>query len=102
LELKATRVDSPEPRSLEQRRTQESTRSGFRAWHWRLARGSLSDPIEISYYTCSRVRRTTLTEVAAVAGPRRRVKQRFQQAKNKAGLVLRFFGTLSEQNPYIA
>ncbi|EKT76479.1 transposase [Rhodococcus opacus M213] len=54
--------------------------------HWLLARRSLSDPTEIAYYICAGPRRTTLTELAAVAGSRWRVEECFQQAKNEAGL----------------
>lgn len=54
--------------------------------HWLLARRSLSGPTEIAYYICSGPRRTTLTELAAVAGSRWRVGECFQQAKNEAGL----------------
>ncbi|QKT11980.1 IS701 family transposase [Rhodococcus sp. W8901] len=54
--------------------------------HWLLARRSLSDPTQIAYYICAGPRRTTLTELAAVAGSRWRVEECFQQAKNEAGL----------------
>lgn len=54
--------------------------------HWFLARRSLSDPTEIAYYICAGPRRTTLTELATVAGSRWRVEECFQQAKNEAGL----------------
>ena len=54
--------------------------------HWLLARRSLSDPTEIAYYICAGPRRTTLTELATVAGSRWRVEECFQQAKNEAGL----------------
>ena len=54
--------------------------------HWLLARRSLSDPTEIAYYICAGPRRTTLPELAAVAGSRWRVEECFQQAKNEAGL----------------
>ena len=55
--------------------------------HWLLARRSLSDPTEIAYYICAGPRRTTLTELATVAGSRWRIEECFQQAKNEAGLV---------------
>ncbi|ANS28852.1 putative transposase for insertion sequence element [Rhodococcus opacus] len=54
--------------------------------HWLLARRSLSDPTEIAYYVCAGPRRTTLTELATIAGSRWRVEECFQQAKNEAGL----------------
>ena len=54
--------------------------------HCLLARRSLSDPAEIAYYICVGSRRTTLTELAVVAGSRWRVEECFQQAKNEAGL----------------
>ncbi|ELB89477.1 putative transposase for insertion sequence element [Rhodococcus wratislaviensis IFP 2016] len=54
--------------------------------HWLLARRSLSDPTEIAYYICAGSRRTTLTELATIAGSRWRVEECFQQAKNEAGL----------------
>ncbi|UZG60249.1 IS701 family transposase [Rhodococcus opacus] len=54
--------------------------------HWLLARRSLSDPTEIAYYICAGPRRTTLTELATVAGSRWRVEECFQQAKNEVGL----------------
>lgn len=54
--------------------------------HWLLARRSLSDSTEIAYYICAGPRRTTLTELATVAGSRWRVEECFQQAKNEAGL----------------
>ncbi|MDJ0420555.1 IS701 family transposase [Rhodococcus opacus] len=54
--------------------------------HWLLARRSLSDPTEIAYYICAGPRRTTLTELATIAGSRWRVEECFQQAKNEAGL----------------
>ncbi|EME65479.1 transposase [Rhodococcus ruber BKS 20-38] len=54
--------------------------------HWLLARRSLSDPAEIAYYICAGPRRTTLTELATVAGSRWRVEECFQQAKGEAGL----------------
>lgn len=54
--------------------------------HWLLARRSLSDPTDLAYYICFGPRRTTLAELAAVAGSRWRVEECFQQAKNEAGL----------------
>lgn len=51
--------------------------------HCLLARRSLSDPAEIAYYICVGSRRTTLTELAVVAGSRWRVEECFQQAKKR-------------------
>src|SRR5688500_4417966 len=62
-----TRVDSPKPCNLEQSRTRGPPDRAPGRGHWLLARRSLSDPTEIFYYICSGLRRTTLTEVAAVA-----------------------------------
>jgi hypothetical protein len=46
---------------------------------------SLSDPTEIAFYIRAGPRRTTLTELATIAGSRWRVED-FQQAKDQAGL----------------
>ena len=54
--------------------------------HWILARRSISDPTELAYYVCYAPARTTLTELARVAGRRWPVEECFQQAKNEAGL----------------
>ncbi|MFF0458706.1 IS701 family transposase [Nocardia africana] len=54
--------------------------------HWVLARRSISDPTEISYYVCYGPRRSTLTDLAWAAGSRWHVEEAFQQAKNEAGL----------------
>jgi SRSO17 transposase len=54
--------------------------------HWLLARRSLKRPDEIAYYVCFGPRRTTLAELARIAGSRWRVEECFQQAKNEAGL----------------
>lgn len=59
-------------------------RSGF--GHWFLARRSLTDPDEIAYYVCYAPARTTLKELARIAGRRWPVEECFQQAKNEAGL----------------
>ena len=62
--------------------------SGWRAGrgHWLLARRSVSDPSEIAYYICFGPRRSTLVDLAWVAGSRWHVEECFQQAKNEAGL----------------
>jgi hypothetical protein len=54
--------------------------------HWLLARRSLSDPTEIAYYVCYGPRRSTLLDLAWIAGTRWRIEECFQQAKNEAGL----------------
>jgi SRSO17 transposase len=54
--------------------------------HWILARRSITDPTEIAYYVCYAPARTTLTELARIAGRRWPVEECFQQAKNEAGL----------------
>jgi SRSO17 transposase len=61
---------------------------GWRAGrgHWLLARRSLSDPTEIAYYVCCGPRRSTLLDLAWIAGTRWRIEECFQQAKNEAGL----------------
>ncbi|MEU6187737.1 IS701 family transposase [Nocardia sp. NPDC047038] len=54
--------------------------------HWLLARRSLSDPAEIAYYVCYGPRRSTIADLAWIAGSRWRIEECFQQAKNEAGL----------------
>jgi SRSO17 transposase len=54
--------------------------------HWLLARRSISDPSEIAYYICYGPRRSSLVDLAWIAGSRWRVEECFQQAKNEAGL----------------
>jgi SRSO17 transposase len=54
--------------------------------HWLLARRSISDPTEIAYYICYGPRRSSLVNLAWIAGSRWRVEECFQQAKNEAGL----------------
>ncbi len=55
-----------------------------------LARRSLTrnskDEYEIAYYVCFGPRRSTLLDLAWVAGSRWHVEECFQQAKNEAGL----------------
>ncbi len=62
--------------------------TGWRAGrgHWLLARRSISDPTEIAYYVCYGPRRSSLLDLAWVAGTRWRIEECFQQAKNEAGL----------------
>jgi SRSO17 transposase len=54
--------------------------------HWILARRSISDPTDIAYYVCYAPKKTTLKELARIAGRRWPVEECFQQAKNEAGL----------------
>jgi SRSO17 transposase len=54
--------------------------------HWLLARRSASDPGEIAYYACYGPRRSTVADLAWIAGSRWHVEECFQQAKNEAGL----------------
>ncbi|GAB2964745.1 hypothetical protein GCM10027184_10860 [Saccharothrix stipae] len=54
--------------------------------HWLLARRSITDPTDIAYYVCYGPRRSTLLDLARIAGARRRIEECFQQAKNEAGL----------------
>jgi SRSO17 transposase len=58
--------------------------------HWLLARRSLSrnskGEYEIAYYVCFGPRRSTLLDLAWVAGSRWHIEECFQQAKNEAGL----------------
>lgn len=58
--------------------------------HWLLARRSLTPnskgDYEIAYYLCYGPRRSTLVDLAWVAGSRWHVEECFQQAKNEAGL----------------
>lgn len=63
-------------------------RTGWRAGrgHWLLARRKISDPTEIAYYVCYGPRRSTLADLAWIAGSRWRIEECFQQAKNEAGL----------------
>ncbi|TVT14171.1 IS701 family transposase [Amycolatopsis rhizosphaerae] len=53
---------------------------------WLLARRSISDPTEIAYYLCYGPGRSTLLDLAWIAGSRWRIEECFQQAKNEAGL----------------
>lgn len=54
--------------------------------HWLLARRSTSDPTEIAYYICYGPRRSSLAELARIAGSRWHIEECFQQAKNETGL----------------
>jgi SRSO17 transposase len=69
-----------------------SIRADWRAGrgHWLMARRSLTanskGEHEIAYYLCYGPRRSTLVDLAWVAGSRWHVEECFQQAKNEAGL----------------
>jgi SRSO17 transposase len=54
--------------------------------HWLLARRSLKDPDDVAYYTCYGPRRSTVADLAWIAGSRWHIEECFQQAKNEAGL----------------
>jgi SRSO17 transposase len=54
--------------------------------YWLLARRSLTDPGEISYYACYGPRRCSTADLAWVAGSRWRIEECFQQAKGETGL----------------
>jgi SRSO17 transposase len=54
--------------------------------HWLLARRSITDPAQIAYYVCYGPRRSTIADLAWIAGSRWRIEECFQQAKNEAGL----------------
>jgi SRSO17 transposase len=54
--------------------------------HWLLARRSVSDPAELAYYACYGPRRSSLVDLAWVAGSRWHIEECFQQAKGEAGL----------------
>jgi SRSO17 transposase len=54
--------------------------------HWLLARRSVKKPDEIAYYVCYGPRRSTVLDLAHIAGTRWRIEECFQQAKNEAGL----------------
>jgi SRSO17 transposase len=53
---------------------------------WLLARRSLSDPGEVSYYVVGAPERTTIKEMARVAGARWAIEESFQAAKGEVGL----------------
>jgi SRSO17 transposase len=54
--------------------------------HWLLARRSLKAPDEIAYYVCYGPRRSTLVDLAWIAGSRWHIEECIQQAKGEAGL----------------
>jgi SRSO17 transposase len=74
-------------------RVYDWARMGIRlAWrpgrgYWLLARRSVADPTDIAYYVCYGPRRTSLAELARIAGSRWPVEECFEQAKNETGLA---------------
>jgi SRSO17 transposase len=54
--------------------------------HWLLARRSLANPDEISYYACYGPRRSSTADLAWAGGSRWHVQECFQQAKGETGL----------------
>ncbi len=54
--------------------------------HWLLARRSITDPSEISYYVCFGPADTPVDELVRVAGARWAIEECFQTAKNETGL----------------
>jgi SRSO17 transposase len=54
--------------------------------HWLLARRSIKNPDQIAYFVCYGPRRSSLADLAWIAGARWRIEECFQQAKNEAGL----------------
>jgi SRSO17 transposase len=54
--------------------------------HWLLARRSVSDPGEIACYACYGPRRSSVADLAWIAGTRWHIEECFQQAKGEAGL----------------
>jgi SRSO17 transposase len=54
--------------------------------HWLLARRSISNPDKIAYYIVYGPRRSSLTDLAWIAGTRWKVEECFQQAKDVCGL----------------
>lgn len=54
--------------------------------YWLLARRSCSDPTDLAYYLCHGPKRTTVSELAAVAGTRWTIEETFQTAKGETGL----------------
>lgn len=54
--------------------------------HWLLARRSISDPTRIAYYIAYGPRRSSLTDLAWIAGTRWKIEECFQQAKDACGL----------------
>jgi len=56
------------------------------AAYWLLARRSLSDPTDLAYYLCHAPARTSLADLATVAGTRWAIEETFQTSKGQTGL----------------
>ena len=54
--------------------------------YWVLARRSQSNPSDLAYYLCHAPARTTLSDLAAVAGTRWAIEETFQTSKGQTGL----------------
>jgi hypothetical protein len=62
-------------------------RKGDDGWQrWLLARRSLSDPEEVSYYVVGGPKQTRVEEMARVAGRRWAIEESFETAKGEVGL----------------
>jgi SRSO17 transposase len=62
-------------------------RKGDNGWQrWLLARRSLSDHDEVSYYVVGGPKQTTIEEMARVAGTRWAIEESFETAKGDVGL----------------
>ncbi len=62
-------------------------RKGEKGWQrWLLARRSLSEPEEVSYYVAGGPKQTPLEEMARVAGTRWAIEESFETAKGEIGL----------------
>jgi SRSO17 transposase len=60
---------------------------GSDGWQrWLLARRSLSDPAEVSYYVVGGPKRTTIEEMARMAGTRWAIEESFETTKGEVGL----------------
>jgi len=55
--------------------------------HWMLARRSICDATEITYYVSYGPRKSTLLDLAWFADTRWRIEECFQQAKTKSGPI---------------
>jgi SRSO17 transposase len=62
-------------------------RKGEDGWQrWLLARRSLSEPNEVSYYVSGGPKQTRLEEMARAAGTRWAIEESFEAAKGEVGL----------------
>ena len=74
------------PRESDWARVAVATRPRAGRGHWLLARRSIADPADIAYYACYGPRRSTVADLAWIAGSRWHIEECFQQAKGEAGL----------------